>query len=503
MSIVSGGEYEIISRGEDGVPKPLKLRVGSKIGEGAQGSVLIGELEGTGPVAIKYMKAKSPEAAGSLMKTIRQEMKVVTKISKKKTCHPNINCFYGILIANDLSVPPNDFFYYMPKAKLGADEFIFIYEFIEGRTLDKIGKILDPAKIEKYGRQLLQAIEHMHKNNIVHHDLKRENIMIDASDNLHLIDFGISCENGESCMYSGFSAQSAAPETRHLFFLDMFSTDFKTAILRNYIDFLASDMFSIGCIIYSMISGEDLLPPAFNNPIELYDAAVASLNLPAPFEKYKELILQCLSYDKARFQFIDNIIEKEKQLRKITDEMGNGNSTRNLDEKLRAVMEEKAKHGNDFKNMENINAIAEKAEANDEKYADLVDAIDYYRIAKTTNERMGGISREIMERKAALEGAIRELKASFAANIGTAGDKKIGRGRPTATAALNAWNELHPRANAVAAEVPAAAGQVAAAAAAMTAAVNAAAAETTTGGRRKSRRSKRTKKITRKNRKHK
>src|SRR3989338_3865630 len=38
--------------------------------------------------------------------------------------------------------------------------------------------------------QLLSALEHIHAHHFVHHDIKLENILIDANDHIYLIDFG-------------------------------------------------------------------------------------------------------------------------------------------------------------------------------------------------------------------------------------------------------------------------------------------------------------------------
>ena len=41
-------------------------------------------------------------------------------------------------------------------------------------------------------KQLLQAINHCHAQNIVHRDIKPDNIMITANDTVRLIDFGLA-----------------------------------------------------------------------------------------------------------------------------------------------------------------------------------------------------------------------------------------------------------------------------------------------------------------------
>ena len=50
----------------------------------------------------------------------------------------------------------------------------------------------DQARV--YGRQLLSAIQHLHEHDVVHRDLKAENLLLDHDMNLKVIDFGLSNE---------------------------------------------------------------------------------------------------------------------------------------------------------------------------------------------------------------------------------------------------------------------------------------------------------------------
>ena len=41
-------------------------------------------------------------------------------------------------------------------------------------------------------KQVVEAVNHCHANNVVHRDIKAENIMITKNDQVKLIDFGLS-----------------------------------------------------------------------------------------------------------------------------------------------------------------------------------------------------------------------------------------------------------------------------------------------------------------------
>ncbi|RLF99201.1 MAG: Kae1-associated kinase Bud32 [Thaumarchaeota archaeon] len=65
-------------------------------------------------------------------------------------------------------------------------------QYINGIELKRALDELDPIKIEKIARRLGEIIGKMHLKKIVHGDLTTSNIILDKSEKIYLIDFGLS-----------------------------------------------------------------------------------------------------------------------------------------------------------------------------------------------------------------------------------------------------------------------------------------------------------------------
>lgn len=93
-----------------------------------------------------------------------------------------------------------------------------------------------------FSRQIVSALDYMHRNSIVHRDLKIENILIDkAGKNIKIIDFGLSnlfCPERRLTTYCG-SLYFAAPEL------------LRAAPYRGP----EIDVWSLGVVIYVMVTG--------------------------------------------------------------------------------------------------------------------------------------------------------------------------------------------------------------------------------------------------------
>ena len=55
---------------------------------------------------------------------------------------------------------------------------------------------MDESACKFFFQQILEAVSHMHKNNVAHRDLKPQNCLLDNEYNIKLADFGFSCPLG-------------------------------------------------------------------------------------------------------------------------------------------------------------------------------------------------------------------------------------------------------------------------------------------------------------------
>ncbi|OQS53737.1 pkpA [Ecytonucleospora hepatopenaei] len=130
------------------------------LGEGSYKTVTkANDIEEGKEVAYNEVKLKKYEQEHQGVSSINKEISVLKNIH-----HPNI-----IQILN----------YWCHE-----DNFIFITELMTGGTLKdyitKNGKCSDKL-VKKWGKQIIDGISYLHKQNIIHRDIKAENIFVNAS----------------------------------------------------------------------------------------------------------------------------------------------------------------------------------------------------------------------------------------------------------------------------------------------------------------------------------
>ena len=107
-------------------------------------------------------------------------------------------------------------------------------------------------------RQIILALQYIHNHNIVHRDIKLDNILIDLDNNIKICDFGVSkiIKNNESMIEQCGTPAYIAPEI---------------LLNRGYEGF-GVDIWSAGVVLYAMLSGT--VPFKGNNIKDLHDLII-------------------------------------------------------------------------------------------------------------------------------------------------------------------------------------------------------------------------------------
>ncbi|XP_039224819.1 hormonally up-regulated neu tumor-associated kinase isoform X1 [Crotalus tigris] len=145
--------------------------IGRKLGEGSFAKVREGLHVVTGEkVAVKVIDKKRAKKDTYVTKNLRREGQIQQMIR-----HPNIAQLLDILETENS-------YYLVMELCPGGNLMHKIYE----------KKRLEEHEARKYIRQLILAVEHLHRAGVVHRDLKIENLLLDEDNNIKLIDFGLS-----------------------------------------------------------------------------------------------------------------------------------------------------------------------------------------------------------------------------------------------------------------------------------------------------------------------
>ncbi|MGH0161601.1 UNVERIFIED_CONTAM: hypothetical protein FKN15_078504 [Acipenser sinensis] len=145
--------------------------VGKMINKGSFAKVMEGLHISTGEkVAIKVIDKKKAKQDSYVLKNMKREPRIHQMIK-----HPNIVQLYETLETENS-------YYMVMELCLGGD------------LMDKIcdRKKLEEREVRMYTRQIMSAVEHMHRHGIVHRDLKIENFLLDEYNNIKIVDFGLS-----------------------------------------------------------------------------------------------------------------------------------------------------------------------------------------------------------------------------------------------------------------------------------------------------------------------
>ncbi|XP_062324044.1 LOW QUALITY PROTEIN: hormonally up-regulated neu tumor-associated kinase homolog [Osmerus eperlanus] len=145
--------------------------VGKMINKGSFAKVMEGLHINTGEkVAIKVIDKKKARQDSYVLKNMKREPRIHQMIR-----HPHI-----VVLLETLETENS--YYMVMELCAGGDLMERICE----------TKRLEEREVRRYTRQILSAVEHLHKHGIVHRDLKIENFLLDEHNNIKIVDFGLS-----------------------------------------------------------------------------------------------------------------------------------------------------------------------------------------------------------------------------------------------------------------------------------------------------------------------
>lgn len=114
-----------------------------------------------------------------------------------KVIHPNVIMMHNYLFSGEKI--------YMILEYADGGDMLTLIQKLNGPTSDKDTKL--------WTKQICNAVEYLHENDISHRDLKLENLLIDSARNIKLCDFGFSKEisilNELSMTYCGSKAYAS------------------------------------------------------------------------------------------------------------------------------------------------------------------------------------------------------------------------------------------------------------------------------------------------------
>ncbi|KAG9455567.1 hypothetical protein H6P81_000075 [Aristolochia fimbriata] len=196
------------------------------VGEGSFGKVYKGRRKYTGQiVALKFIlkHGKSEKDIHNL----RQEIEILKKLK-----HENI--------------------IEMLDAFESSQEFCVVTEFAQGELFEVIedDKCLPEEQVQAISKQLVRALYYLHKNRIIHRDMKPQNILIGAGSTVKLCDFGFA----------------RAMSTNTVVLRSIKGTPLYMApeLVREQPYNHTADLWSLGVILYELFVGQ---PPFYTNSV--------------------------------------------------------------------------------------------------------------------------------------------------------------------------------------------------------------------------------------------
>ncbi|KAI4345596.1 hypothetical protein L6164_012702 [Bauhinia variegata] len=246
----------------------IRWRKGELIGCGAFGRVYMGmKLDSGELIAVKQVliaaKNASKEKTQAHIRELEEEVKLLKNLK-----HPNIVRYLG--------------------TAREEDSLNILLEFVPGGSISSLlGKFgsFPESVIQMYTKQLLLGLEYLHKNGIIHRDIKGANILVDNKGCIKLADFGASKKVVELATVNGAKSMKGTPYWMA-----------PEVILQTGHSFSA-DIWSVGCTVIEMATGKPPWSQQYQEVAALFHIGTTKSHPPIPEHlsaEAKDFLLKCL-----------------------------------------------------------------------------------------------------------------------------------------------------------------------------------------------------------------
>lgn len=210
------------------------------IGTVISGRYVVQAIVGTGGMAVVYRAFDQKKNRVVAIKVLRPEYEsdeeFVRRFSREaeaasKVSHENIVNMLDVGIDGDMRY--------------------IVMEYVDGQTLKEMIRqrgSIHPDTAIRMTIRILAAVDHAHRNGIVHRDIKPQNILVDNQGRVKVADFGIARLKASQTtnMEEGGTTGSALGSVHY----------FSPEQARGEVADEKSDLYSVGVVMYEMLTGE-------------------------------------------------------------------------------------------------------------------------------------------------------------------------------------------------------------------------------------------------------
>ncbi|KAF2076956.1 hypothetical protein CYY_001732 [Polysphondylium violaceum] len=176
-------------------------------------------------------------------------------------------------------------------------------ETIESSEFKKNGDskfLIEQNQLIEWILQLFYGVQALHKQRLIHRDLKSENIFIASNNSLKIGDFGLAYKTTSKAINVKGAVGTypySAPE-----------------VLEGKAYDKSADIFSLGCILFEMITLKNLVQNRFYFGQEMIDDTFCKMgfisNFPQKYERLSPIVLRMLDKNPNLRPSIENLIEQ-------------------------------------------------------------------------------------------------------------------------------------------------------------------------------------------------